>query len=324
MLDVEIEQNETTTVPVADTVVSLPVVYHAESDSDPLTWYEHNKVQVTHALLNYGAVLLRGFKVRELNDFHRFSSLAITRSARYVGGATPRKNLTDKVATSTEFPQDQEIKLHNELSYEQELPKKLLFCCIVPPGSGGQTPIADVNKVHSLIDPSIIKEFEAKNGWKLVRNFGRMFGPTLEKGFGSADMAVIEADCQSRGIELDIISDKVVRTTQVVPATRQHPLSGLPLWINHVAFWHTSSLEKSQYEVMAQLFKGDEFPYNVFFGDGSEIPDDYVANIRQAYKQAEVVFDWQQGDIMMVDNYRVAHGRKPFTGQRAILVSMGD
>ena len=149
-----------------------------------------------------GAALLRGFNARDLNGFHHFSSAVISKSVKYVGGATPRKNLTDKVATSTEFPQDQDIKLHNELSYEKELPKILLFFCIVPPATGGQIPIADVNKVYSLIDSAIIKEFETKNWWKLVRNFGRMFGPTLEKGFGSEDMAVVKADCKKRGIWL--------------------------------------------------------------------------------------------------------------------------
>ena len=42
---------------------------------------------------------------------------------------------------------------------------------------------------------------------------------------------------------------------------------------------------------MSQLFKQDKFPYNEFFGDGSIIPDDYVQEISNAYKQAEVVFD---------------------------------
>jgi alpha-ketoglutarate-dependent taurine dioxygenase len=35
-----------------------------------------------------------------------------------------------------------------------------------------------------------------------------------------------------------------------------------------------------------------------------------------------VVFPWQQGDIMMIDNVLAMHGRKPFTGKRTVLVAM--
>ncbi|MDA2921410.1 TauD/TfdA family dioxygenase, partial [Desulfobacterota bacterium AH_259_B03_O07] len=31
---------------------------------------------------------------------------------------------------------------------------------------------------------------------------------------------------------------------------------------------------------------------------------------------------WQKGDVMVLDNYLVAHGRRPFKGPRKILVAM--
>jgi len=35
-----------------------------------------------------------------------------------------------------------------------------------------------------------------------------------------------------------------------------------------------------------------------------------------------VVFSWQQGDIMVIDNILTMHGRKPFQGDRQVLVAM--
>ncbi|WP_460200560.1 TauD/TfdA family dioxygenase [Scytonema sp. NUACC21] len=37
-----------------------------------------------------------------------------------------------------------------------------------------------------------------------------------------------------------------------------------------------------------------------------------------------IVVNWQQGDILFLDNLRFGHGRKPFRGKRQILVSLGS
>ena len=66
----------------------------------------------------------------------------------------------------------------------------------------------------------------------------------------------------------------------------------------------------------------DEFPRNAYYGDGSPIETSVIAEIREAYRQAAVTFSWRRGDILMVDNMRVAHGRAPFVGPRKILVAM--
>lgn len=303
---------------------TLAHICQADSEQNLTQWYQQNLADIEQKLLEHGAVLFRGFGVDSVEGFDQFINTSIKTVTQYVGGATPRKKLNDAIATSTEFPHDQEIKLHNELSYETTLPTKLAFCCLDAPDTGGQTQLADMNKVYQLIDPEIIEAFEQKNGWKLIRNFGRGFGPDIQNGFGTTDQTAIEQDCQQRQIDIEFLDGGVVRTKQTRAAIYNHPQSDLPLWINHVAFWHGSSLDEEQRSILSMLFKADEFPYATFFGDGSEIPDQYVDNIRAAYQQAETTFDWQVGDVLLVDNYRVAHGRKPFTGTRKVIVSMGD
>jgi alpha-ketoglutarate-dependent taurine dioxygenase len=38
----------------------------------------------------------------------------------------------------------------------------------------------------------------------------------------------------------------------------------------------------------------------------------------------ELSFDtpWQAGDVALVDNFLVMHGRRPFSGERAVLASL--
>lgn len=303
---------------------TLPIVFNDTRQHDVSRWYSEHRHVIDQQLQQFGAVLFRNFKVDSLKDFESFTQSALGHVAKYVGAATPRTQLTQAIATSTEFPADQEIKLHNELSYEQTIPERLLFCCLDAPQTGGQTQLADVNAVYQAIDPQIIEEFERKGGWRLIRNYDCGFGPDVLTGFGTTDKDAIKADCEQRDVKVEFLDTGVVRTIQNRPAVRAHAHTGLPLWINHIAFWHVSSLDPEQREILTSLFAIDELPYATLFGDGSEIPDEYIDNIRSAYRQSEVTFDWHQGDVLLLDNYRVAHGRKPFTGSRQIVVSMGN
>jgi hypothetical protein len=49
-----------------------------------------------------------------------------------------------------------------------------------------------------------------------------------------------------------------------------------------------------------------------------------MEEILGVYRSLEVSFPWEQGDLLVVDNVLAAHGRKPFTGERKILVVLGD
>ena len=44
--------------------------------------------------------------------------------------------------------------------------------------------------------------------------------------------------------------------------------------------------------------------------------------MRGAYRQVEVKFPWVPGDLLVLDNVLVAHGRKPFKGERTILAAL--
>ena len=74
---------------------------------------------------------------------------------------------------------------------------------------------------------------------------------------------------------------------------------------------------------MRSLFREEDYPRNVCYGDGTPLEDSVVSEICDLYRQASVSFTWQEGDILMLDNMLTAHGRNPYSGPRIFVVAMG-
>jgi hypothetical protein len=104
----------------------------------------------------------------------------------------------------------------------------------------------------------------------------------------------------------------------------RHPNTGEMVWFNHIVFWHITGLDDETREVMTSLYAAEDLPYNTYYGDGSEIEPDVIDHIREAYEKERVAFPWRQGDVLLLDNMLVAHGRNPFKGPRKILVAMAE
>jgi alpha-ketoglutarate-dependent taurine dioxygenase len=303
---------------------TLPLVVEPNVEGvDPADWTALNRDFIDTRLLRHGALLFRGFGVRTQIDFTRFLNAATSQLMRYTEGATPRTELADKVYTSTEYPADQHIALHNELTYVTTWPGRIWFCCLQPAEQRGETPIADVRKVLQRLDPPLVERFRRKQ-WMLVRNFGEGMSLPWQTSFHTTDRREVERYCESAAIECEWKPNDSLRTRQVRPALARHSHTGEMVWFNHVAFWHISSLERHVREGMLAAFKQEDLPYNTYYGDGSPIEDSVVEEIREAYRRETIEFSWQAGDVLMADNMLVAHGRNPFVGERRVLTAMGE
>ncbi len=302
----------------------LPLVIEPRLKSVELpAWITANREWMLGELAVHGGILFRGFDITGQAEFERFLAPFASELVHYREGATPRTELGNHVYTSTEFPADQAIALHNELSYVNTWPMKIWFFCLRPPEEGGATPIADMRRVLQRIPAEIRERFEDL-GWMLVRNLGYGFGPGWQSAYRVETREEAEEYFRGAEIEFEWKEGDRLKTRQVRPAVAVHPRTGEAVWFNHVAFWHASSLEPGLRRMFTQELGEDGLPYSTYYGDGSSINDEVAGELRHAYEEEIVAFPWQQGDVLMLDNMLVAHGRQPFKGPRRILTAMGE
>ena len=50
--------------------------------------------------------------------------------------------------------------------------------------------------------------------------------------------------------------------------------------------------------------------FHTKFGDGSEIPERYQSHLRDILWRNMVFNRWELGDLVMIDNFRISHGRQ--------------
>lgn len=302
----------------------LPLVVEPQVEGVLLwAWIERHRAFIEESLLSSGALLFRGFNVATHAEFEKCVRVISGELLHYSERTTPREQVSDWIYTSTEYPAHQSIAMHNELSYALRWPAKLWFYCARQPDSGGETPIVDVRKVFRRISPQTRARFMQK-GWMLVRNFGDGLGLRWQDSFNTDRREDVERYCRSSEISFEWQDGYRLRTSQVRPAVIKHPRSKELSWFNHIAFYHISSLSAEVRESLLSQFAESELPFNTYYGDGSPIEDSVAAEIREAYRQERVEFPWQTGDVLLLDNMAVGHGRNPFTGARKILVAMSD
>lgn len=292
-----------------------------------IEWAQNNRAVVEELLLKHRAVLFRNFNVKSVDEFEAFVTATSDGDLlEYRDRTTPRHSeggQSERIYISTVYPSEQSINPHNEGTYWTTWAKKLYFCCLTAPEQGGETPIHDVRKVYEHLDPEIRNRFVEKK-WMLVRNFNDGFGLTWQEVFQTEDKAEVEEYCRNNSINFEWKDGDRLRTRSLRSAVQKHPETGEVVWFNHAAFYHYSTLDPSMREALLSEFSEEDLPYNTCYGDGTPINPSDVNHIRQAYQEEKVMFQWQEGDVMLLDNMTIAHAREPYVGDRRVVVAMTE
>lgn len=289
-------------------------------------WHEllaANREKLLQELSAHGAILFRGFAIRSAQDFEAFAGALVEKWMDYKDRASKRSLVAGKVYTSTDTPNGFRIQLHNESSFTSRWPGKIFFYCQKAAAQGGRTPIADSRKIYQTLPAELRAPFE-EHGVMYVRNFGEGVGMDWRDVFQVETREELEQYCTEAAIQFTWLDQDRLRTIQTRPASLRHPLTNEAVWFNHAMALHVSSLDLSLRDVLMRQHGEENLPHNTYYGNGQPIDDDTMGRIRQAYEGATTLFEWQAGDVLMLDNLLYAHGREAYSGERKVFAAMAD
>lgn len=103
------------------------------------------------------------------------------------------------------------------------------------------------------------------------------------------------------------------------PACIHHPNTGNKIWFNQIGTLHAS-----YYKLLPGFAELPDYkaPSNTYYGGGSDIEPAVLQHILATTWSCAVGFKWKSGDLLVLDNLAVQHGRLGFKGERKLLVYM--
>src|SRR5262249_17343423 len=145
--------------------------------------------------------------------------------------------------------------------------------------TGGQTPIVDCREIYRALPPGLADKMLDK-GLLYVRNFIPGYDVRWQDFFKTEDRSEVEEICTRAGMELEWKEDRL-STRQFRSAATTHPRTGESIFFNQIQLHHVACLDPEVREAMLALFKLEDVPRNVYYGDGSPIEDEVVAGITE-------------------------------------------
>jgi hypothetical protein len=230
-------------------------------------------------------------------------------------------------------PASLRIQPHNEMAYSGRFPECVSFFMMRPSQSGGLTELYDnwrltrrlagtseggvilgkmtalgIQYVRLLHDEADRKRPGFYTSWETSYSVDD-FNEALTKANSSKDSIALACDdaCREKYISLGMPAPRMQVVTWA-PSMVTHPNLG-EIVFTSVLNRHASWLDG--HEVFDRLPHAAR-PYHCRWGDGAELTQGEVDVIRSAYDDCKVEVRLQSGDLIVLDNLYVSHGRAPF------------
>ncbi|MDJ0556204.1 MAG: TauD/TfdA family dioxygenase [Microcoleaceae cyanobacterium MO_207.B10] len=261
---------------------------------------EIKQEEIINLFKSSGVLLFRDFE-NDLDTFTEFSNSLSTNFMDYTGGAFNRRIINNNATILTVNDFQDEVKLHGEMYYTNKPPLMLWFFCANPPLQDGETIVCDGQQFFDELSNSM-KDLLSKKKLKFPGNYTK---ESWQKKFKTNDLNVVKEICQGNGMKVKTNEDESIDFQFICPAI------------------HKSRDGKHDVFINSLLPAKKINPKLVCFDDDSEITDEIISELNEIAEKITVEISWQKGDILMIDNTRIMHGRRAFSdNQRDIYIRL--
>ncbi|XP_071713868.1 clavaminate synthase-like protein At3g21360 [Rutidosis leptorrhynchoides] len=273
-------------------------------------------------LVKCGVILFRDFPVTSPSEFNDVVEAFGFPEMEYVGGRAPRTQVVGRVYTANESPPENRIQFHHEMAYVRDVPSKLFLFCEVEPGSGGQTPIVLSHIIYEKMKakhPEFIAKLEEHGLTYTVimsdeSDLSYIAGRGWKPAYMTDDKKIAEERAAKQGAKLEWIEGNAAKvTTGPLPAFKFDKQSQHKTWFNNIVNTNTRPMNGNI----------DDHDTYVELGNGELVPDHIVNDCLKFMDEECVVIPWKKGDVMLINNLTVLHGRQPLLKPpRSVLASL--
>jgi alpha-ketoglutarate-dependent taurine dioxygenase len=297
-------------------------------------WIRENRPQLEAELRKVGAILFRGFPLDDAASFNEFFSAFPDHQGGYAGGTSQRNAVSGRVMESTVAPADRVIPIHQEMAYSPSYPRRIAFFCELPSRIGGETPICDMRMLTRDM-PRTLHDNVLNRGlryWRHFRNPNYATGVleldivhrTWQEAFQTDDRDLIERQVRTMGSDMAWCETGLLISNPSAGFV-MHPETGENIWFNSIGGYNFT--KRVIGERIAKLYEeyygvNRTMPFGVTYGDGEPIDLDDVGPLYDVTEKIQVALPWQKGDVYLLDNILIGHGRNTFEGERKIRVSL--
>ena len=234
------------------------------------------------------------------------------------GGGVTRDAIGDSnfLNAGAGAPAELRIQFHNEMAYSRAFPRFVTFAMFAQARTDGTTLLVDNVRVTRALSPALAGKMRALGVQyvRLLHDDAHAADPDFYAAWQGAFQTRDEAEAMARANAapdgfMTRHDAKRLRQVSWSPVFVTHPEHG-ELYFSSILNRHASWLDG---HAVWGAMPHRERPYQCVWGDGSELSDGELAELRDAHDGNMEKLRLEQGDLVVMDNLRVAHGRTSYT-----------